>query len=251
MHTGQGSPRKCARRVESATIPAHKLNGNGTASVLDRGVRAPTPGWGRGPIPVGGGGVQRHRPAESCGVHSVVAAGDPARLARGYGRSGPPALTTSRSSASGETRTEVAGPLTWRLVRVRPGAPAAAHDRACPRVVPGPAHPRRGVRARPARPHTAPSAGASDRNTSGSCPSRPARARRASPANLRSTSAARSEPPTARTVHQHGSRAPRACRGAPIPRHEGPGRVSRPPKRHRHLSACSAASRRATRSWAS
>ena len=170
----------------------------------------------------------RHRPAESL---ALIQLWWPAVRLVSLGGTGDPdrrPLTTSRSMASGETQTEVAGLVTWR-VPARPGGPAQARDRAVPRASPGPSHRLPGVRGRLARPHTAPSAGASDRSTSGSCPSRPARARRASPASLRSAAAARSEPPTARTVHQRGSRARRACRGAPTPHREGPGRVSRPP----------------------
>jgi hypothetical protein len=95
------------------------------------------------------------------------------------------------------------------------------------------------------------SAGASGRNRSGSCRAHRARVPRAWPASLRSAAAARNVRPRAETGRQRGSRARTTCPTVPTPHCAKPGRVSRPRERHRHLSACSAASRRASRNWPS
>ena len=106
-----------------------------------------------------------------------------------------------------------------------------------------------GVRMRPAIPSRAPSAAATGLSRCGSCHARPARAPRAWTAIPRSAWEVRNALPTAGTGRRRGWPARRACRDAPTPRHEEPARVSRPPERHRHLSACSAASRSAALSW--
>jgi hypothetical protein len=174
-------------------------------------------------MPVGGRGGVLTAPARGVfGRRSV-------RLARGDGR-------TDR-----------------RLIGRRPplgvGRRCSPGERACHR--PGRGLRRPGAHRRHARPSRAPSAGASGWNKLDSCRAHPARARRASPATPQSGGGARNVPRTAATGHQRGWPARTACPGVPTPRCAEPGRVSRPRSTHRHLSACSAASRRASRNWPS
>jgi hypothetical protein len=164
-----------------------------------------------------------------------------------------PVLTTSRPTPSGVTGAEVVG-FTWLPPSTGPWSWATRRFHRRPRagrVAAGPVHRPPGVHRRLATRSTAPSAGATATSTPGSCPGRRAHGRRAWTASPRSTWEVRNVPRTAAMGRRPGWPTRRADRDAPTPHRAVPVRVSRPPKRHRHLSACSAASLRAARNWPS
>lgn len=189
--------------------------------------------WNRGPMPVGGGGVKQHRSAGLGNPLAETRRNSQKQVSKrrpGSSRSG---VRTNRTAAPVATaRRRCIGHTTPRspvftALRLPFGASRCAHaDRPTE-----PVRRRPDARTPPAKPSKEPSADATGRSRWGSCHAHRARAPPTWRANLRSAVGARNEPPRAGTARQHASPTPTTCRGVPIPRHEGPGRVSRPPEK--------------------
>lgn len=178
-------------------------------------------------MPVGGGGVKQHRSAGHWGIPLAWTRVEAAVQFVSLGGTDEPNRRSNGDCLGARcigTDAEIASLTGLR----RPfGASRCAHaDRPTE-----PAHRPPDVHTRPAKPSTGPSADATGRSRSGSCRARRARAPPTWRAIPRSAEGVPSEPPRAGTVRQHASPTPTTCRGVPIPRHEGPGRVSRPPEK--------------------